>query len=94
MRRAAKVDSQQNKIVKALREAGAGVEVIGIPLDLLVSGAGRWMLMEVKSSEYESRRPSKTRKRQLAFAERHPHGGPIATVWTVEQALRDRKSVV
>ena len=88
MRRAAKVDSTQTEIVKALRAAGAGVEVLGIPLDLLVSGGGRWMLVEVKSSEYETRRPSKTRKSQMEFAYRHPNGGPIATVWTVEQALR------
>ncbi len=88
MRRDAKVDSTQSAIVAALRAAGAGVEVVGIPLDLLVSGGGRWMWMEVKSSEYETRRPSKTRKAQMAFAERHPNGGPIATVWTIEQALR------
>lgn len=87
-RYAARVDSNQAAIVAALRAAGAGVEVIKLPLDLLVSAGGRWMLVEVKSSEAESRRKSKTRAGQLAFADRHPHGGPIATVWDVEGALR------
>jgi hypothetical protein len=88
MRRAARVDSNQPAIVAALQAAGAGVEVLGRPLDLLVSAGGRWMLVEVKASEAESRRKSKTRAGQLAFAERHPHGGPIATVWDVEGAIR------
>ena len=87
-RYAAKVDSNQVLIVRALRAAGAGVEPLGLPLDLLVSAGGRWALLEVKASEYESRRPSKTRKGQLSFADRHPHGGPIGTVWDVEGALR------
>ena len=87
-RHARKVDSNQGDIIDALEAAGAGVEVLGRPLDLLVSAGNRWALLEVKASEYESRRPSKTRKGQLSFADRHPHGGPIGTVWDVEGALR------
>jgi hypothetical protein len=88
MRRAARVDANQRQIIAALEAAGASVEVLGLPLDLLVGAGGRWMLMEVKATEYESRRPSDTRKRQREFAERHPNGGPVATVWDVEGALR------
>lgn len=88
MRRAARIDTAQPAIIAALKAAGAGVEVIGRPLDLLVSYGGRWLLMEVKSSRYEAEgRQTDTRKRQREFAERHPNGGPIATVWDVEGAL-------
>jgi hypothetical protein len=87
-RYAARTDSTQAPIVAAMRAAGAGVELIGKPLDLLVSAGGRWGVLEVKASEYESRRPSKTRKGQLKFADRHPNGGPIGTVWDIEGALR------
>lgn len=88
MRRAARTDTTQTPIVEAMRKAGAGVEFIGKPLDLLVSAGNRWGLLEVKANEYESRRPSKTRKGQLKFADRHPNGGPIGTVWDVDGALR------
>ena len=87
-RHAARVDANQKAIVDALKAAGAGVEVIRQPVDLLVSAGGRFGLLEVKAREYESRRPSATRKGQLAFAERHPHGGPVGTVWDTEGALR------
>jgi hypothetical protein len=87
-RYAAKVDGNQAAIIKALEAAGAGVEVLRKPLDLLVSAGGRWGILEIKASEYESRRPSKTRKGQLEFALRHPNGGPVGTVWDVEGALR------
>lgn len=49
MRRAAKVDANQEAIVKRLREIGAQVEVIGKPVDLLVGYRGRTELVEVKS---------------------------------------------
>ena len=88
MRYAARVDSNQQAIVDALRAAGAGVEVLGRPLDLLVSAGGQWALIEVKASEAEVKRKTATRRRQLEFAERHPHGGIVATVTDVEGALR------
>ncbi len=85
---AARTDANQSGIIAAIEAAGASVEVIGKPLDLLVGSNKRWMLIEVKSSEYEARRPSKTRQGQIEFEKRHPNGGPIATVWDVEGALR------
>lgn len=49
MRRAARVDATQPAIVQALRQVGADVEVIGLPLDLLVAWRGRTLLLECKS---------------------------------------------
>lgn len=86
-RYAAKVDGNQGDIIKAIEATGASVEVLRKPLDLLIGAGGRWGILEIKASEYESRRPSKTRKGQLAFAERHPAGGPVGTVWDVAGAL-------
>lgn len=87
MRRAARVDGNQQEIIDAMRAAGAGVEVLGLPLDLLVSAGGRWGILEVKASAAEERRKSKTRIKQRAFADRHPNGGAIGTVHDVEGAL-------
>lgn len=51
MRNAARTDATQKEIVKALRRIGAAVEVIGLPLDLLVSHRGRTLLLECKALE-------------------------------------------
>lgn len=51
MRRAARVDANQTQIVEALRAAGASVEVIGRPVDLLVGFRGRTILLEVKNPD-------------------------------------------
>ena len=48
MRYAARVDANQQEIVKALREAGAYVWIIGLPVDLLVGFDGQTFLVEVK----------------------------------------------
>ena len=55
MRRAAKVDSNQAEIIKALRDSGASVTSLhqvgqGVP-DILVSHAGVWYLMELKTQK-------------------------------------------
>jgi Holliday junction resolvase len=55
MRRAAKVDANQEQIVSALRAAGATVQSLasigkGCP-DLLVARAGRMWLLEVKEGK-------------------------------------------
>jgi len=49
MRRAARVDSNQDQVIIALRAAGAYVWIIGLPVDLLVGYKGHTMLMEVKT---------------------------------------------
>lgn len=88
MRYAARVDSNQSTIIEALEAAGASVEVLGLPLDLLVGYRGTWGILEVKASKSAANRKTKTRERQKAFADRHTNGGPIGTVWDVEGALR------
>lgn len=87
MRHAARVDANQAAIVAALEAAGATVEVIGQPLDLLVAFRRQFAFVEVKSSRAEANRKTKTRQRQLDFEKRHPNGGPVFTVWDVEGAL-------
>ena len=48
MRRAARVDANQEAIVSALRAAGADVWIIGLPVDLLVGFRNHTYLMEIK----------------------------------------------
>jgi len=48
MRYAARVDQNQAAIVQALRDAGAYVWIIGLPVDLLVGYKGHTFLVEVK----------------------------------------------
>jgi small-conductance mechanosensitive channel len=50
MRRAARVDANQEQIVSALRAAGAYVWIIGLPVDLLVGFRGHTFLVEIKST--------------------------------------------
>ena len=50
MRRAARVDANQDQIVSALRSAGASVWIISLPVDLLVGYKGHTFLVEVKST--------------------------------------------
>ena len=49
MRRAARVDENQKAIVQALRDAGAYVWIIGLPVDLLVGYQNHTFLMEIKT---------------------------------------------
>jgi len=49
MRRAARVDSNQEQVIIALRAAGAYVWIIGLPVDLLVGYKNHTMLMEIKA---------------------------------------------
>lgn len=82
MRYAARVDSNQAEIVKALREAGAYVWIIGLPVDLLVGYKGHSFLMEVKTDS----------KKRLTALQRDFFenwiGGTVCRVDGVESALR------
>ena len=49
MRRAARIDANQEAVVIALRAAGAYVWIIGLPVDLLVGYKNHTMLMEIKA---------------------------------------------
>jgi len=84
--RAARVDANQNEIVKALRDAGASVKITskvgdGFP-DLVVGNNGETFLMEAKM-------PRKGRKTalQAIFFETWT-GGSLSIVKTPEEALK------
>jgi hypothetical protein len=82
MRYAARVDENQAAIVQALRDAGAFVWVIGLPVDLLVGYKGHTFLVEVKTT-------SKKRLTglQATFFEKWI-GGSLCRVDSPEAALR------
>ena len=82
MRYAARVDENQAAIVQALRDAGAYVWIIGLPVDLLVGYKDRTLLMEVKTT-------SKKRLTglQTDFFEKWM-GGTLCRVDSPEAALR------
>lgn len=88
MRRAARVDANQDQIVSALRACGATVRVVtqgdGLP-DLLVGYRGYTILMEVK----DGRKPPSARK--LTEEEEKFFmswtGGMLAIVNGVDEAL-------
>ena len=89
MRYAAKIDSNQNEIVDALRKAGASVQSLaalgkGVP-DLLVAIRGVNLLMEIKDGN-KPKSAQKLTEDQLKW-----HGawqGPVCIVDGPEAALR------
>ena len=90
MRRAAKVDANQEQIVSALRKAGASVQSLasvgkGVP-DLLIGFQNQTLLMEVKDG---NKSPS---QRLLTEDQMKWHqqwrGGAVSVVDTVDAALR------
>jgi len=90
MRRAAKVDANQEQIVEALRAAGATVQTLaavgkGVP-DLLVGFQGKTVLLEVK----DGRKPPSERRLTEDQLKWHGawRGGPLAVVDGVDAALR------
>lgn len=86
MRRAARVDENQQAIVSALRAAGASVYLIGLPVDAVVGHRGETMLMEFKNPQ--SRYGKKgANENQRAFMQTWG-GGPVALVDGPEAALR------
>ena len=90
MRRAAKVDANQEQVVQALRAVGATVQSLagvgkGVP-DLLVGYQGKTLLLEVKDGH---KPPSERRltEDQLAWHGAW-RGGPLAVVDGPDAALR------
>lgn len=81
MRRAARVDSNQADICAALRNAGATVWIIGLPVDLLVGYQNHTFLVEVKT----------TSKKRLTTLQtdffQHWTGGTLCRVDSPEAAL-------
>lgn len=92
-RYAARIDANQNDIVKALRKAGAVVRIItqgdGIP-DLLVAFQGRTILMELKDGDKPPSARKLTEAEQLFFD--NWTGGPLFIVTSVEEALDKLKT--
>lgn len=82
MRYAARVDANQASIIKALRDAGAYVWIIGLPVDLLVGYNNHTWLMELKNG------PSKRlTKLQQDFFDNWT-GGTLCRIDGPEAALR------
>jgi len=82
IRRAARVDANQEQVVSALRAAGAYVWIIGLPVDLLVGYKNHTWLMEVKDGP---------KKRLTALQEdffANWTGGTLCRVDGPEAALR------
>ena len=82
MRRAARVDANQEQIVSALRGAGAYVWIIGLPVDLLVGYKGHTFLVEVKDGSKK-----RLTKLQADFFENWS-GSTLCRVDSPEAALR------
>lgn len=90
MRRAAKIDANQEQVVSALRAAGATVQSLaaigkGVP-DLLVGYQGKTVLMEVK----DGKKPPSARELTKDQLKWHGawRGGTLAVVDGPEAALR------
>ena len=88
MRYANRIDANQNKIVDALRKAGAVVRIIsqgdGIP-DLLVGHKGFTILMEVKDGDKVPSARKLTEAEQKFFDDWR--GGMLVIVNSVDEAL-------
>jgi len=90
MRRAARIDANQEQVVSALRAAGATVQSlagvgVGVP-DLLVGYQGKTLLLEVK----DGKKPPSERRLTEDQVRWHGawRGGPLAIVDGVDAALR------
>ncbi len=82
MRRAAKVDANQQAIVDRLRACGVHVEIVGKPVDLLCSHRNIWHIVEVKNEEGKNQLTAD----QVKFIARSQ--APIHIVRSPEEAVR------
>lgn len=78
-------DHNQNRIIKALRDAGVKVEVIGEPVDLATLYRGVIRMIEVKNGD----KPPSERKLQPSQTKflGEWESGPVFKVETVGEAL-------
>jgi len=86
VRYALRVDANQAAVISALEAAGATVQVVGKPLDLLVGIRNQFILIEVKDGA-KVKSAQKPTNAQTKFFERFP-GYPWAVVDGPEAALR------
>jgi len=82
MRRAARVDANQEQIVSALRAAGAYVWIIGLPVDLLVGYKNHTFLVEIKTDSKK-----RLTKLQADFFENWS-GSTLARIDSPDAAIR------
>lgn len=82
MRRAAKVDANQQAIVERLRECSVKVWILGRPLDLLVCCRGITSLVEIKNPDGKD----EFTKEQVEFIAEWP--GTIHVVRSPDEAVR------
>ena len=82
MRYASRVDANQAEVVAQLREAGAYVWVIGLPVDLLVGYNGQTFLVEIKDGP----KKALTRLQQDFFG--NWIGGSLHRIESPDEALR------
>jgi len=82
MRRAARVDANQEQIVSAQRAAGAYVWIIGLPVDLLVGYKNHTFLVEIKTDSKK-----RLTKLQADFFENWS-GSTLARIDSPEAAIR------
>jgi hypothetical protein len=85
-RYALRVDANQTAVISALRAAGATVEVVGKPLDLLVGIRNQFILIEVKDGSKVKSAQKPTMAQQEFF--KRWAGYPWAIVDGPEAALR------
>lgn len=85
MRHAARTDENQQPIIDALRAVGCHVVVIGWPVDLLVSRAGRFYPIEVKRPEIAHQPSALTNDQREFIADAK---ATVHVVSTVTEALR------
>jgi hypothetical protein len=86
VRHASRVDANQAAIVSALQAAGASIEIIGLPVDLLIGFRGVTLLIEVKNPKSRYGKAG-ANKNQASFMQSW-RGGPVALVDSPEAALR------
>ena len=86
MRYALRTDANQTAVISALESAGAMVQVVGKPLDLLVGIRGQFVFLEVKDGA-KKKSAQKPTKAQAEFFKRWA-GYPWAIVDGPDAALR------
>ena len=88
-RYALRTDANQTAVVSALEAAGATVEIIGLPVDLLIGINGRFAFLECKDGAKSPSRRKKTKVQEAFFAKFPESAGyPVFLVDSPECALR------
>lgn len=90
MRTAAKVDSNQPKIVEALRKIGAYVLIVSQLkkcCDIFVAYRGKWIAIEIKDGD-KPKSAQKLTPGEQKFYDQASHRAPVVVVTSVDEALK------